>query len=202
MCGVMLGDGSLRMNGSNALLSIQQTHPEITQGLWNICHRYHLVVNPVKRLYPSGKRPVHYFQSLTMPYFTDLYNYWYVTRNGLTYKIIPSDLGKWLTPLALAHWIMGDGGFDGFGRGLGRVSLYANNFTLKEVELLQSILLTQYGISSGLKRNKHSDPNRGYVIRIPARHLSTLRELCAPHMYPSLLYKLGLPMPSTNTEIS
>lgn len=87
---------------------------------------------------------------------------------------------------------MGDGGFDGHGRGLGRISLYTNNFTLVEVKLLQSALLNNFGISSGLKRNRHSDLDRGYIIRIPARHLKTMQLLCAPHMYPSLLYKLGL----------
>src|SRR4051812_10098677 len=37
VCGVMLGVGGLRMNGSNALLNIQQTHREIVDKLWNIC---------------------------------------------------------------------------------------------------------------------------------------------------------------------
>jgi hypothetical protein len=32
VCGIMLSDGSIRMNGKEALLSIQQTQPEITQG--------------------------------------------------------------------------------------------------------------------------------------------------------------------------
>lgn len=31
VCGIMLSDGSIRMNGKQALLSIQQTHPELTQ---------------------------------------------------------------------------------------------------------------------------------------------------------------------------
>ena len=31
VCGIMLSDGSIRMNGKQALLSIQQTHQELTQ---------------------------------------------------------------------------------------------------------------------------------------------------------------------------
>lgn len=31
VCGIMVSDGSIRMNGKQALLSIQQTHPELTQ---------------------------------------------------------------------------------------------------------------------------------------------------------------------------
>lgn len=30
VCGIMLSDGSIRMNGKQALLSIQQTHQELT----------------------------------------------------------------------------------------------------------------------------------------------------------------------------
>ena len=32
-CGIMLSDGSIRMDGKQALLSIQQTHQELTQGI-------------------------------------------------------------------------------------------------------------------------------------------------------------------------
>jgi hypothetical protein len=31
VCGIMLSDGSIRMNGKHALISIQQTHQELTQ---------------------------------------------------------------------------------------------------------------------------------------------------------------------------
>ena len=31
VCGIILSDGSIRMHGKQALLSIQQTHQELTQ---------------------------------------------------------------------------------------------------------------------------------------------------------------------------
>ena len=31
VCGIMLSDGSIRMNGNQALMSIQQTHQELTE---------------------------------------------------------------------------------------------------------------------------------------------------------------------------
>lgn len=37
MCGLILGDGSIRMQGLHALLSVQQTHEELTQKLWDAC---------------------------------------------------------------------------------------------------------------------------------------------------------------------
>ena len=63
---------------------------------------------------------------------------------------------------------MGDGGFDGHGRGAGRVSFSTNNFTLNEVDLLQKILFSKFNIDSSLKKFENSDLNRGYAIRIPA----------------------------------
>ena len=34
LCGIMLSDGTIRMNGNYALLSIQQTHKELTEGAY------------------------------------------------------------------------------------------------------------------------------------------------------------------------
>lgn len=72
ICGLMLGDGSLRINGSQALLSVQQVHSELTNNLWNICFSLHLVINPVKTLVPVSKQIVYYFQTLTLPYFSHI----------------------------------------------------------------------------------------------------------------------------------
>lgn len=89
---------------------------------------------------------------------------------------------------------MGDGSFDGSGRGKGRVTLHTNNFTLDEVKLLQSILLSKFNLNSGLQKVSllRTDPIRGYAIRIPARCLGTLQSIVSPHIYSSLKYKIGL----------
>jgi len=110
MCGVMLGDGNLRMHGSNALLSIQQTHREIADKLWDICFSYNLVHTPVKELNRHDWKPVYYFKTFTMPYLTRLFTVWYTNIDGKCVKVIPSGIDKLLTPIALAHWIMGTGG--------------------------------------------------------------------------------------------
>lgn len=77
MCGVILGDGNLHMHGNHALLSIQQTHKEIVENLWNICFSYNLVYTPVKEINRKNWKPVYYFKTLTLPYFTCLFNAWY-----------------------------------------------------------------------------------------------------------------------------
>jgi hypothetical protein len=53
MCGLMVGDGSVRMHGRHALLPkgrVQQIHKELVVKLWEICFSLHLVLNPVKPL--------------------------------------------------------------------------------------------------------------------------------------------------------
>lgn len=192
MCGLMLGDGHIRLNGHYALLSVQQTHPELVNKLWEICSTLNMVINPVKTLKRSNWKTIYYFQTLTMPYFSNLRQIWYPVLNGIGTKSIPANIDNLLTPLAFAHWIMGDGGFDGHGRGAGRVTLSTNNFTQDEVKILQNTLLSKFNIESSLQTSKNSDPIRGYAIRIPARCLDNLRSIVGIHIYPSLKYKIGL----------
>lgn len=127
-----------------------------------------------------------------MPYFTKLRNDWYPVVNGEAIKALPANIELLLTTNALAHRIMGDGGFDGHGRGLGRVTLFTNNITLEEVEQLRSILQSKFGISSALRKVANAEPARVYAIRIPGKYLDNLRSIVVPHMYPTLMYKLGL----------
>ena len=77
----MLGDGHVRINGNQALLSVQQVHPELVINLWNICFSLHLVINPVKTLVRGSKQMVYYFQTLTMPYFTQIHINWYPRKS-------------------------------------------------------------------------------------------------------------------------
>ena len=73
---------------------------------------------------------------LTLPYFTRIQLIWYPEINGVTIKSLFINPNIFLTPLAIAHWVMNDGSFDGFGQMIGRVTLYTYNFTHAEVELL------------------------------------------------------------------
>jgi hypothetical protein len=45
---------------------------------------------------------------------------------------------------------------------------------------------------SALFKVANKDSKRGYAIRIPSRSLSTLQSIVAPHIYPSLFYKIGM----------
>ena len=97
-------------------------------------------------------------------------------------KIIPVNIIDFLTPLALAIWIMDDGTWKKPG-----VKIATNCFTKKEVELLKLVLETKFNIKSTLHRN-----NSKYQLYIKQESMVILKKLILSHMIPSMLYKLGL----------
>jgi len=97
----------------------------------------------VNKLTGKNKKDTYYFQSLTLPYFTRLYKEWYIPgiRSNSNIKIIPKRIDKYLTPIALAPWTMGDGTYD---KGKNkRIVLCTDSFTLGEVNILRDILIIE-----------------------------------------------------------
>ena len=74
---------------------------------------------------------------------------------------------------------MGDGSWDKSGS---RIILHLNNFTLIEVNRIQSILLSKFDISSSVVKTPHSDKERGYVLKISARDVGKVRALVSDHI--------------------
>ena len=109
VCGLMLSDATIRMNGSQALMGIQQTHQELTQEIWKMCFQLNLVLSEILIIKRTNKKLVYSFQTLSLPYFTSLYNDWYVIINKKRFKVLPLNLDSLFTPLAFAFLIMGDG---------------------------------------------------------------------------------------------
>lgn len=189
VCGIMLSDGSIRMNGKLALLGIQQTHQELTQKIWEMCSELNLVLSGIHIIDRQKNKIVYSFQTLSLPFFTSLYSDWYQKIDNKNIKVLPLNLDSLFTPLTLAFLIMGDGSWDKSGS---RIVLHLNNFTSIEVSRIQSILLSKFNISSYLVKTPHSDENRGYVLKIPARDVSKVRALVSDLIYPTLKYKIGL----------
>ena len=116
----MFSDVSIRMNGSQALRSIQQTHQELAEPKkWlRMAKRClaaisrHLVLSGIHIINRPNKKLVYSFQTLTLPFFTSLYNDWYKLIDNNYYKVLPLNLDSLFTPLAFAFLIMGDGSWD------------------------------------------------------------------------------------------
>ena len=97
-------------------------------------------------------------------------------------KVVPKNIDQYLTPLALAIWIMDDGTFKSPG-----VRIATNCFKKQEVELLVKALNTKFNIKSTLYKN-----NSNYQLYIKGESISLLKEIVLPYMVPNMFYKLGL----------
>ena len=154
-----------------------------------MCFQLNLVLSGIHIINRTNKKLVYSFQTLSLPYFTTLYNNWYIIKNEKRFKVLPLNLDSLFTPLAFAFLIMGDGSWD---KSNSRIVLHLNNFTLIEINKFQSILFSKFNISSYAIKTPHSEEDRGFNIKIPAREVYKVRELVTNYIYPSLKYKIGL----------
>ena len=99
-------------------------------------------------------------------------------------KVIPLNISEYLTPLALAVWVMDDGG-----RANNGVRIAANSFTLKEVELLSDVLKSKYNLENTIQ-NIYKENQ--YSLYIKKQSVNNLRSIIGPYIHPSMLYKLDL----------
>jgi len=121
------------------------------------------------------------FWTKALPIFTIFYQQFYIDK----VKIVPNDLSL-LTPLALAHWIMQDGG-KGSSGGL---YLCTDCFSSED-----TIRIAQYMIDKfNLKLTTPKSPGKKGHLRIyvPVSSMIKLKSLVLDHMHPTMFYKLGL----------
>jgi len=125
------------------------------------------------------------FKTRALPCFIELRNMFYPEG----FKIIPKDIYNKLTPIALAHMIMGDGGVQKHGG----LTIHTNAFSIQDAVTLVNVLIIRYGLSCSiyLKQRNKTEP----VIYISERSMSLLRSIVAPYFHYSMLYKLGLSSP-------
>jgi hypothetical protein len=120
------------------------------------------------------------FNTRSLPIFTELSSMFY---NSEGRKILPPlvVLIDILTPVALAHVIMGDETRHGNG-----LIICTDSFSVEEVSRLMTVLYVRYDIDSTL-RYYRGKPQ----IYIRTSSMPTLRNLVRPYMHPSFMYKLG-----------
>lgn len=113
---------------------------------------------------------------------TELHSLFY--PNGV--KIIPSNIYELLTPIALAHLIMGDG--DARPHGL---IICSNSYSIQDVVQLMNALTIRYRLDCNL-RLKRQNNKIEYMIYIRQHSMPLLRTIISHHMHSSMVYKLGI----------
>jgi hypothetical protein len=144
--------------------------------------------------YPINNPTQYWFATRNSKFFTELANIWYVVIDGKRVKIVPNNeyLEAYLTDVALAHWIMGDGYWNKKAK---RIVICTECFSKEEVTRLSVILQRKFGIVAVLQPRWSNDKTTvNYRLRFSGKqeNLAKVRTLVAPYMHPLMLYKLGL----------
>lgn len=195
--GSLLGDGHMEKDALGSRLCFYQKGEHAEYVLW--LHSFLLKRGYCKQDTPKihsriihGK--LHYycrFRSFTYSSLNWIYEGFYPVLNSgeVGKKVIPSWIEDYLSPLALAIWIMDDGGWIK-DRGL---KLSTSNFTLEDTKFIVLILQRKYNLKLAI----HSaGAINQYNIYIPKKNMPILIPLFLPHMHPYFLYKLNMVKPS------
>ncbi len=123
------------------------------------------------------------FNTFTFRSFSWIHGMFY--NNGR--KVIPKNIYEYLTPLALAVWIMDDGGLANYG-----IRIAVNCFKFKEVELLQDVLKSKYKLETTIKnKNNNLNIKDQYSLYIKKQFVNNLINIVGPYIHFSMLHKLG-----------
>jgi len=118
----------------------------------------------------------------TMSCLTALHSLFYVNN----VKIIPHNIYELLTPVALAHMIMGDGSVERHG-----LIICTNSYSIEDVVRLMNVIVNATRFECNLRLKKQNQKIE-YMIYIRQRSMPLLRTIVTPYFHPSMYYKLGL----------
>ena len=97
-------------------------------------------------------------------------------------KNVPKNLGEILTARGLAFLIMDDGGKSVYNQTI----LHTRAFNLDDVKYIQLVLLKNFGLVSRLEEKKKDQ----WIIYIPVKQKTRLKDIVGPYMHESMLYKI------------
>jgi hypothetical protein len=113
-----------------------------------------------------------------LPCFTEILPLFYINN----VKRIPENIYDLLTPVALAHVIMGDGNADKHG-----LILCTDSYSIKDVVRLMNVLVIKYRLDCSMFIKASKYPR----IYIKAKSMPLLRAIVSPYVSSGMLFKLG-----------
>jgi ubiquinol-cytochrome c reductase cytochrome b subunit len=123
-------------------------------------------------------RKIVRFSTWTYTSFNWIHDEWYI--NGR--KCVPNNIDKYLTPLALAIWIMDDGAKVGKG-----LKFSTNSFTYSECIHLVNILYKNFSLKASVQSAGIKDQ---YIIYIWKESMNDLLNIVSPYIIPEMKYKI------------
>lgn len=186
--GSLLGDGhsEKRLKGLGTRISFFQedSHVEYLLFLHKMLSELGYC-NPkiptiTNRLGAKGKvRKIIRFSTWTYTSFNWIHDLWYKDK----IKCVPECIGQYLTPLALAIWIMDDGAKVGKG-----LKFSTNSFTYNECLILIKALNDNFNIKASIQS---AGSGNQYIIYIWKESMDDLRNIVSPYIIPEMKYKIN-----------
>lgn len=191
LIGSLLGDLYAERRGPSTRFAIKQsdTHKEYIYYLHNILYKEGYCSSNIQKgtttaSNKSLKRYTYYrFKTYSFSSLNWIYDLFYI--NGI--KIVPLNISEYLTPLALAIWIMDDGSKSQSGG----LILSTEGFDKTSIDLLCSVLSNKYGLTVTTPKNGvNRQGNSRYRIYVSANSMLKLRSIIKPYIIPSMSYKI------------
>ena len=185
--GSLLGDAHAekRILGVGTRISFYQedTHLSYIYYLHSILSKAGYCNNKVpltkKRLGVKGKvRKVVRLHTWTYTSFNFIKEVWYVNDR----KCVPHNIEKYLTPLALAVWIMDDGAKVSKG-----IKFCTNSFTYEECLHLVKVLYNNFNLKASVQS---AGADNQYIIYVWKQSMQDLRNIVNPFIIPEMKYKI------------
>lgn len=132
------------------------------------------------RLGAKGKvRKIVRFSTWTYISFNWIHDLFYKDKR----KCVPECIGQYLTPLALAIWIMDDGAKVGKG-----LKFCTHSFTYNECLILVNALNDNFNLKASIQSAGSKDQ---YIIYIWKESMDDLRKIVSPYIIPGMKYKIN-----------
>lgn len=181
--GSLLGDSSAEYRSGSTRFTFKQSSRHVEYLMW-----FHSFLaergycNPAKPTMKMtlGKGGKVYFYYRINTYSSGSFNWIQQAFYPHGVKIVPLNIATYLTPLALAVWIMDDGGVRNHGMML---STYC--FSQEDNTRLCSVLWDKYGLSCTIHMKAE-----GPTIYVRPESMDKLRSIVLPYMVPSMRYKV------------
>jgi hypothetical protein len=194
--GMTLGDAGMTRDHDRyeARMKFEQgvKQREFLFHLFDVFRSYRWMEHPGTRYEKADPLTIksYWFRTFTHPAFTHLFTLFYQPRcdkPGTWKKVISEGLIRdFLTPRALAYWIMSDGYLN---RDNKTLNLHTDGFTQQENEIASRELNDKFGVHSRAVRiNK-----KYFMVQIHGTDASRVRDLVAPYMLPCFSYKIPKP---------
>jgi ubiquinol-cytochrome c reductase cytochrome b subunit len=186
--GSLLGDGyaEYRKQGKGTRFTFYQEDSHVSYLLWlhaliaNLGYCEPTPPQIQSRLGKGGRvRKVIRFHTWTYSSFNWVQELWYGTGN----KRVPLNIKYYLSPLALAIWIMDDGCKCGSG-----LKLATNSFSYSECLLLTNVLYVKFNLKASVQS---AGVINQFHIYIWKESIPELHNLILPYLHSSMKYKLN-----------